>query len=421
MGLTGDSVTVMATRGGLDQEFPADASLVILHPNFANQHLILAKVLNQTQRTSIFFSFQPSVSDLGAAWDLFSTALREQANRTLPSIEAKATPEKAAQAALKALAPLQPYVLVIDALDLANRQVENWIGAMAKGLPDSNQIVIGARQLPLSLIGVNGIRDGVRLYPVDPDRMLLDYARQPSDRALLEVYGLGPGHALINGQRIDRWDGMLPRALFFYFIDRGMVTRDEIFQTFWPTLSIREATNVFHVTKRKISEILGFDLTVYWSGFYRISPDVDLHYDVVRFAEHVQNSAIADDDAAADLLQRAIDLYQSVFLSTLDMGWVITRRDELNITYSEALSSLGKLRQRQGRPQEALGLLLRAAANQPHREDLARGIMSLFTELGQADKALEVYDRLTSELKRSLGVTPDRRTVELAAQIRASK
>jgi two-component SAPR family response regulator len=145
---------------------------------------------------------------------------------------------------------------------------------------------------------------------------------------------------------------------------------------------------------------------------------VDLHYDVVKFGEHVQNSAIAEDSVAADLLQRAIDLYQSVYLSTLDMNWVLTRRVELNQTYSEALSSLGKLRQRQGRPQEALGLLLRAAANQPHREDLARGIMSLFTELGQTDKALEVYERLTNELKRSLGVAPDRRTVELAQHIR---
>jgi hypothetical protein len=250
------SVIAMATRNSVDEAFPADAPLVILHPNFANQHLILANVLNRQKRTPIFFSFQSPSSDLNTAWELFSTALQEQAQRDVPALDARTTPEKAAQAALKALNPLQPYVLVIDSLDLANRQVENWIGAMAKGVPEKSQIVMGARQLPPSLFETHTLRDNVQLYPVDPERMLLDYASQPTDRALLEVYGLGPGQALINGQRIDRWDGMLPRALFFYFIDRGMVTRDEIFHTFWPTLSIREATNVFHVTKRKISEIL---------------------------------------------------------------------------------------------------------------------------------------------------------------------
>ncbi len=251
--------------------------------------------------------------------------------------------------------------------------------------------------------------------------MLVDYASQPADRALLEVYGLGPGHALINGRRIDRWDGILPRSLFFYFIDKGMVTRDEIFQTFWPSLSVREATNVFHVTKRKISEILGFDLTIYWSGFYRISPDVDLHYDVIKFVENVQNSVVINDDEASNLLERAVYLYRGLFLGNLDMNWANSRRSELQGVYADALSSLGKLRQRAGDMPEALGLFLRAASTQPHREDLARGIMSLYVDLGQSNKAIEAYDRLIDELKTSLGVGPDRQTIELADTIRKRK
>src|SRR5258708_38786010 len=248
--------------------------------------------------------------------------------------------------------------------------------------------------------------------------MLLDYPQQPADRVLLEVYGLGPGQALINGERIDHWDGLLPRSLFFYFVDRGMITRDEIFQTFWPTLSIREATNVFHVTKRKISEILGFDLTVYWSGFYRISPDIDLHYDVVKFIEDVQNSVVAEQQEASDLLERAIFLYRGLFLSTLDMEWAESRRHELKLTYADALSTLGRLRQREGDTQESLGLYSRAGTTQPQREDLAPAIMPLYATLGQSDRAIAAYNRLTDELKQNLGVGPDRQTSELAEQIR---
>src|SRR5262245_46266613 len=123
----------MATRSYLDEAFPADAPLVILHPNFANQHLILANVLNRSNRTPIFYSFQSPATNLATSWELFSTAMQEQAERQPPALEAKTTPEKAAQSALKALSSLQPYVLVIDALDLANQQVENWIAALAKG------------------------------------------------------------------------------------------------------------------------------------------------------------------------------------------------------------------------------------------------------------------------------------------------
>ena len=40
-------------------------------------------------------------------------------------------------------------------------------------------------------------------------------------------------------------------------------TRADIFKEFWPGLPIKSATNVFHVTKRKIGERLGCDLTSY--------------------------------------------------------------------------------------------------------------------------------------------------------------
>src|SRR5581483_7679790 len=408
----------MATRYSISNHLPTDRPLLILHPGYTNQHVLLASALRQSDRVPVFVSFDQAATSLQTAWNLLSTALNEQTGHPLPAFEARFTPEKAAQSALKVLKTVGKLVLVFDAVDRVDSPVENWIGAIARGLPANSQIVIGGRRLPLSLARDTSLHDLMRLYPVDPDRMLLDDLNQPADRVLLEVYGLGPGQALINGQPIDRWDGTLPRSLFYYFIDRGMVTRDEIFQTFWPNLSVREATNVFHVTKRKISEILGFDLTVYWSGFYRLSPEVDLHYDVVKFAEHVQNSVVADDDTASQLLQQAIDLYQGVFLGTLDMDWAKTRREELGLTYTEALSSLARLRQGQNKPEEALGLYLRAAANQPHREDLARGIMSLFADLGQCERAMEVYERLTNELKRSLNVTPDRRTVEMAERIR---
>ena len=77
----------------------------------------------------------------------------------------------------------------------------------------------------------------------------------------LEVYAFGRGHALVNGLPITNWDGALPRNLFFFFMDHPLVTRDEIFETFWPDLSVKEATNVFHVTKRKITERISMKIS----------------------------------------------------------------------------------------------------------------------------------------------------------------
>jgi DNA-binding SARP family transcriptional activator len=63
---------------------------------------------------------------------------------------------------------------------------------------------------------------------------------------------------------------------------------------------------------------------------------------------------------------------------------------------------------------------LRASAASPQREDLARSIMELYRELGKPADALDAYQRLEGELRRTLGVTPGSQSVELAKQIRAA-
>lgn len=413
----------MSARRWFDELYPVDASLVILHPSFANQHLLIPTILNRTDAQAIFVGLRAQQADLGAFMQAITESIQEQTGMVGAAGDSRMTPRTAAQHILKTLHPLGAFTLYLDGFDLVhhNPAITAWGAALVRELPHGSQLVLGTRLLPLALLEDQAVLGKTQLYPCDPDRMLLDYVSQPSDRVLLEVYGQGPGYVLVNGRPVEHWDGILPRALFFYFVDRGMVTREEIFRTFWPTLPIREATNVFHVTKRKISEILGFDLTVYWAGFYRISPQVDLHYDVVKFAESVQNSTVADAPTAKAYLQRAIDLYHGTFLSGLKGTWLDSRREDLRATYVDALSGLARLHEQDGNLAEALGLYMRAASHQPHREDLARAIMTLYDRLGQPERSLEVYERLARELKASLNVTPDRRTTELASQIRAAR
>lgn len=401
------------------RQLPPGITLAVLHPDFHGQHSLLAPLLQDKRRTTLFLA----VSEPDTAYDDLLKSLKHmfdsQADITLPDLPDGA--EAAAAVIAKTLNSGGKYTLIIDAFDYVNQEHTNaFITALANSIAPGNRILLGTRELPVALLKSDTLRDKVALIPTHPDRMMLDYA-QPSSKSVLEVRALGPGRVLINGRRIDHWDGVLPRMLFFYFVDRGMTTRDEIFETFWPKLTTREATNVFHVTKRKISEILEADLTVYWSGFYRISPELELHYDVVKFAEAVQNAAVAADDEAIILYRNAVALYHGPFLSTIEQqDWADRRRGELVGSYAEALAGLARIYQRQDSKQQALGYYLRAAATNPQREDLARAIMDLYLELGRPTHALDAYERLEKELKASLGVSPDRRTVELVGKIRAA-
>ncbi|MEO1290421.1 MAG: bacterial transcriptional activator domain-containing protein, partial [Chloroflexota bacterium] len=222
------------------------------------------------------------------------------------------------------------------------------------------------------------------------------------------------------------WDGALPRNLFFYFIDNDLVTRDQIFTAFWPDLQQKEATNVFHVTKRKVSERLSFnvydkgnyDLTSYSTGFYRPSEQIARHYDVEEFEQAVEQASMTfDDTQQMALYQRAVDLYRAPFLLTIDMPWVHERREKLQRLLLEALIGIARIQKSAKHYDASLGYFMRALYEKPLREDLHREVMQLYRELGYPDDAIKQYQHLETILQDTLNVAPSPETQALLAEI----
>jgi DNA-binding SARP family transcriptional activator len=306
------------------------------------------------------------------------------------------------------------FGLILDELDRA-RVADGFIAffnAIAEAMPDGSQLILLTRQLPH--------HPWKSLVLSDNTVVLDDYGHPVETEGglpLLEVYALGAGNALINGEPILSWDGALPRNLFFFFVDRPLVTRDEVFATFWPDLSVKEATNVFHVTKRKISERLDHELTSYNSGFYIPSGQMQVYYDSVDFLESIEQASTMSDEEATKKYRHAIDLYRGDFLSGLKMEWAIERRQALKGAYAQALIALGRIRKSQGHNEEALGYFLRALHETPEREDIHREVMSLYAAMGRNEDAKAQYRRLAAELEADLGITPSRESRELYESI----
>lgn len=315
------------------------------------------------------------------------------------------------------------FGLFLDSFDnlKVNSAIIDFLRALANALPAGSQLILATRELPHD--------PWMPLLKEPHVAVLNDFEHPPTvaemqgvDEGLpvLEVYALGAGHALIDGQPITSWDGALPRNLFFFFVDRPLVTRDEVFATFWPDLSVKEATNVFHVTKRKISERLNHELTSYNSGFYIPSGQMKVHYDTTAFLEAIEQASTLDDAEAARRYRYAIDLYRGDFLTGLKMDWAVERRQALKASYAQALIALGRLNKKSGKAEEALGYFLRALHETPEREDIHREVMSLYAQLGRLGDAIAQYRRLEEELQSQLGISPARESRELYEKIAAS-
>jgi DNA-binding SARP family transcriptional activator len=371
--------------------------LVVINPNYGYQRLFFYQLIKE--QDAIYVRFEGNSLNASNLQAQFGSALEAQGVRS----DLKGNGN-----------------IVLDECDRAQPQaLDKFLIEMAER-SKNRRVFVFSRFLPTFALTNNDWRQRTRFVPYDEIMMFWDYAQHDRQKTtLLEVRALGTGRVLLNGVPIDEWDGVLPRSLFFYLVDRGMTTRNEIFETFWPNLSVREATNVFHVTKRKISEVLGVDLTSYWSGFYHISENIQLSYDVVQFSEMIQESGVASVDDAAELLRRATCLYRDHFLTRMDgMDWVMRRRQELHQSYGEALVTLAKTLEKQGSKEQALGLYLQASTTNRRREDVVLSAMQIYHDLGMFEDALKVYEYLKIELTESLGVAPDKPLQELAEAIR---
>ncbi|MFQ3567592.1 MAG: bacterial transcriptional activator domain-containing protein [Aggregatilineales bacterium] len=306
-------------------------------------------------------------------------------------------------------------------LDEADRMDKAILPALLRWLLDQApqaRLVVLSRGIIRSVLDDPHLRDQARFVPANESLQLWDYARRSeTSGTLLEVRALSGGQVLLDGQPVEQWDGALPRALFYYLVDRGMVTRTEIFETFWRSLSSREATNVFHVTKRKINEVLSADLTVYWSGFYHISPRIELSYDVALFTQAIQHASVAHAGDAAVLLEHALALYRTDYLRGNDMAWAKQRRDDLNTMLCDACLQLARIYEQSGETRQAMRVLLRAAAVNPYREDVALALMQACRALNWPDYARAIYQRTERLLNEGLSLAPGRELSDLAALV----
>lgn len=408
-----------------------DAKLVVIAPRLRQRSQVLAALLEPTQEI-IFFAVQAGTRDLQHFLETFVDAARDLdpkfGAQTTSALKAEATPEDLADAFVADLgkAKPKPRQIVLDTFDhlkptddhLKPREdVQNFFDRVVRTLPNGMQLIINGRTITYTP-WAKLMREGYGIPLGDEytlDNGILDPNKPESPQ--LEVYALSTGSVYVNGAPLTTWDGPLPRNLFYFFVDHPMVTRNEIFETFWPDLPTKEATNVFHVTKRKISERLGYELTAYSGGFYRPSGQMAVHYDAARFEKIVEDNKLnPPNDPAA--WYEALRLYRSPFLCKIEMQWMVKRREQLRLTYAEALIGIARLYRALKDDERAISFYLRALREVPQREDVHRDLMSLYDQRGEPDKAVRQYEILAGILERSLNITPSKITQAMFKQIR---
>jgi DNA-binding SARP family transcriptional activator len=392
--------------------------LIIIYPRHRSRSALVAMFLHYYSQNIIYYSLDEHDTAL-ASWlnhmvnsDRFPSTF---GNQTRAALAAKSSPEDLAAAVGDDLAAWSPdrFMLLLDSFDWLepSEAVDRFFSALPSRMPPQAQIVINARLLDVK--PWNGLLHAGQVEVVGNDEAVAGgiYGEDES-LGQLEVFALSGGHVYSDGRPVTSWDGSLPRHLFYYFVDHPMVTRDEIFDIFWPKMPVKEATNVFHVTKRKISERLGHELTSYSGGFYMPSPRLSVHYDVRVFEDSIEQ-AIENEQDAPGYWYQAVQLYRSDFLPGIHTPWVETRREVLKNKYAQALIGLGRYHRGLNELDKALGYLLRALQQKPDWEDVHQDVMMIYYQQGRRDEAIAQYRQLERTLVQMFGIKPGKDTRHL--------
>jgi two-component SAPR family response regulator len=407
----------------------AGKKVVLLYPWTTYRSLFLSHFYSARNNGLLYYRITQSQSTL----DQWLSGMAAEFDRVLggfgSQLRASLTAHKPADWGEALAADLGAYrsgqvTLFVDELDRIpfDSDFQKFVTALVAGLAAHAQMAFSSRLLTYN--PWYELVEGGQAVVLGTERRKDDvmYTIEGQPRPQLEIYAFGRGYALANGQYIDNWDGALPRNLFFYFVDKPLVTRREIFETFWPRLPVKEATNVFHVTKRKISERISmkidpsqtFELTQYGGGFYTPGTKLTRHYDVSDFQIAVEKSMLSGDDLKEEqLLLEAVEYYKFPYLMETDMPWIQERREQLRQLNAQALISLGRLNKRRGNHEAALGFFTRALKHAPEREDIHREVMAIYMQLGRHDDARMQYKALAEYLHDELKINPSRETQEL--------
>lgn len=407
-------------------EESANAQVVLLHPRSRYRSVLVAQLINTPTLRTFYYAMGPddiNVSSFlaGITHDLAVQHPMFGRHISMLTPSERADLDTVVGAFVQDLSEIsaEPFLLILDEYDRSDSadDVQMFVERLIEHLPAHCKLVINSRTLPrlpwVSLIAQK------RAILLEDNQLIArdfyDIESEGKDR-LLEVFALGPGYVLMNGQVIEAWEGHLPRLLFFFALDRPSVTRSEICQAFWPELEIDQAVNVFHVTKRRLHKALNMDVLVHDGGYYRVNPDLAIRYDVMDFVGALMAGRDEDNPNRIAAWQKAVELYRGPFLQGHNEPWIVERRRDFQAGYLEALSEIARVRLAEGRPEQALSLLQRALNEDNTREDFHREVMCLYVQMGRRSEAAAHFQRLSEELER-IGREPENETKELYEEI----
>lgn len=422
------------------RENSENARAVILQPTSKHRTALVAHLLTSGEYTPLYFALTPESGDLEVFIDAMLRSFAEQNDEIGKYASAahaqyhkgmQAFREATIEGLVRDFQTLsgKRVLVIFDNFDYAENaeEVQRFVEELIVRLPDNCLAVINGRSQPR--FPWNSLIAQTRAIILDDDKVVTQTVQPSPDNPIgqLDIFALGPGFVYFNDKPITEWEGHLPRLLLFFAVDRGVITRDDFHRAFWGDLSDVQATNVFHVTKRRLHRAFDLEMLEHQDGNYRLRPGISIYYDAFDWTQAlIRARDVSNEDPSKDY-ERVLELYRGPFLKGHDDAWILTRRQDILAGYVEAaiyLAGMYAERYRKSKAtnhsamEKAITLSREALKEAPTHAELVATTMKLLTEFGRRSEAYEILRRYEDLTK---GQPLDERVKEAATALKKSK
>jgi two-component SAPR family response regulator len=243
---------------------------------------------------------------------------------------------------------------------------------------------------------------------------------------LLRFDMLGNLKIYINGAETaaTNWTTMKSRDLLIYLAHCGeAVTRGRILEDLWPDKNNQKSAALFHTTLYYLRQLLDRtchrkDVVIYSGGKYRLREGTYIT-DRNRF-EHLLGTAMKPGKSqteAMTCLHEATQLYRGDYLAEMDYLWLVLTREQLELSYHQAMKKLGHHYMDKGDYYRAVRHLRLLAANDPFAEDIICMLMQSYAGAGNLVTVKEMYQSFAKSLDKEMGIAPSTETTRLFRQL----
>jgi DNA-binding SARP family transcriptional activator len=387
-----------------------NAKLILLHPESKLRTVLMAKLMSDNKHRAISYALSPDDVTLQTFVNSLTRHLADyfplfgRHTYMLPQSiyeNAYESADAIVQTFAQDLAEItqDEFFLILDEYDRSDRadEVQIFVEKLSANLPENIRLVINSRTLP-RLPWAAMIAHGRATLLRDSELVMDNFYGIKNERGVngIEISALSRGDVIIQNRKIDGWEGHLPRLLFFFTLDRALVTRSEICRSFWPGLDEDQAVNVFHVTKRRLHKAMEYDALVHDESYYHINWELPLYYDIIEFSHMLLvGRTTTDATTRVKAWERAVEIHRAPFLYDHTEDWILQRRKEFKVGFAEAIRNLVVVYSDTKREDEALMLLNKGINLDIHNEDYHRDLMRLYAKLGRRSEIASHYQRLS--------------------------